>query len=248
MKIQIASDLHLEMHADRGKQFLENLAQQEADVLVLAGDITSARFSDSLDLTFGILCPKVRDIIYVPGNHEYYMTTFSKADWAIIEAVKRRKNVHLLRNSSVEIGGKLFYGGTGWFPQKKDGRTMNARHFMNDFRLITGLEPKIYELNTEFKENLNKVKAQGRLPDVIVSHHMPIEKCIHNDYAGSPLNAFFLADVDVKSSGAKLWICGHTHKRFDMMEGTTRIVCNPFGYPNETASQEEFERDLIVEI
>ena len=248
MKIQVASDLHLEMHADRGRQFLEQFDCKEADVLVLAGDITSARFSDALDLVFGILCPKAREIIYIPGNHEYYMTTFSKADWAILEAVKRRKNVHLLRNSSVEIGGKTFYGGTGWFPKRQDGRSMNLRYRMNDFRLITGLEPKIYELRADFESNLEVLKKAGKTPDVIVSHYLPTYGCVHKDYEGDPLNAYFVSDLDVKNSGAKLWICGHTHKQFDIHDGPTRIVCNPFGYPNEPDSQSAFKGDFIVEV
>ena len=43
MKLQIMSDLHLEMHADRGAEFIRELDPTGVDVLVLAGDITMAR-------------------------------------------------------------------------------------------------------------------------------------------------------------------------------------------------------------
>ena len=37
------SDLHLEMHAGRGTEFIRDLAPTGVDVLVLAGNITMAR-------------------------------------------------------------------------------------------------------------------------------------------------------------------------------------------------------------
>jgi len=43
MKLQIMSDLHLEMHADRGVEFIRHLDPTGVEVLVLAGDITMAR-------------------------------------------------------------------------------------------------------------------------------------------------------------------------------------------------------------
>src|SRR5450631_3269273 len=49
MKLQIMSDLHLEMHADRGAEFIRSLDPTGVDVLVLAGDITMARHYEDLE-------------------------------------------------------------------------------------------------------------------------------------------------------------------------------------------------------
>jgi predicted phosphodiesterase len=49
MRIQLASDLHLEMHRDRGASFITSFGSPRADVLVLAGDITSAKTHDQLE-------------------------------------------------------------------------------------------------------------------------------------------------------------------------------------------------------
>jgi hypothetical protein len=48
----------------------------------------------------------------------------------------------------------------------------------------------------------------------------------------SPLNAFFLCDLEVlmRSRAPALWLHGHTHENVDVLVGTTRVVCNPFGY------------------
>jgi predicted phosphodiesterase len=48
MKIQVMSDLHLEMHADGGAELIRELDRTGVDVLVLAGDITMARYYESL--------------------------------------------------------------------------------------------------------------------------------------------------------------------------------------------------------
>jgi len=52
---------------------------------------------------------------------------------------------------------------------------------------------------------------------------------IHAAYA-SDLEAF------VESCGAALWIHGHIHRRNQYRIGRTRVVCNPRGYPDQTAS------------
>src|SRR5579862_7134366 len=75
MKLQIMSDLHLEMHADQGAALLASLDPTDVDVLVLAGDITSARDYPALRNVFEPLAGKYRHVLYVPGNHEYYKTS-----------------------------------------------------------------------------------------------------------------------------------------------------------------------------
>lgn len=75
MKLQIMSDLHLKMHADRGSEFVRHLDPTGVDVLVLAGDITMARHYEDLENVFTLLARKYRHILYVPGNHEYYRSS-----------------------------------------------------------------------------------------------------------------------------------------------------------------------------
>jgi hypothetical protein len=79
MKLQIMSDLHLEMHADRGAEFIRELDPTGVDVLVLAGDITMARDYEDLESVFEPLARKYRKILYVPGNHESQNVAFEKA-------------------------------------------------------------------------------------------------------------------------------------------------------------------------
>jgi predicted phosphodiesterase len=75
MKLQIMSDLHLEMHADGGAAFIRALDPTGVDLLVLAGDITMAQHYEDLETVFEPLATKYHQILYVPGNHEYYRSS-----------------------------------------------------------------------------------------------------------------------------------------------------------------------------
>ncbi len=67
MKIQILSDLHLEMLIDRSKAKIE---ETDADVVVLAGDIGDA---DWVVEWAGQQAQRMgKPVVFVPGNHEYY--------------------------------------------------------------------------------------------------------------------------------------------------------------------------------
>ena len=78
MKIQIASDLHLEMHHDRVPPLADFRPVAARDVLVLAGDIGvythALRFIEDE--------ARISPVIYVPGNHEYHTDWGRRAtDW-----------------------------------------------------------------------------------------------------------------------------------------------------------------------
>ncbi|MCY4477376.1 MAG: hypothetical protein OXC70_05250 [Gammaproteobacteria bacterium] len=68
MKIQIASDLHLEMCRHHEPEIYDFYPVQDRDVLVLASDIgTHMRAWSFFEQEL-----RRSPVIYVPGNHEYY--------------------------------------------------------------------------------------------------------------------------------------------------------------------------------
>ena len=68
MKIQIASDLHLEKRRDYEPELHDFFPVEDRDVLVLAGDIGTYMQA------WSFIEQELRrsPVIYVPGNHEYY--------------------------------------------------------------------------------------------------------------------------------------------------------------------------------
>jgi predicted phosphodiesterase len=245
MKLQVMSDLHFEMHADGGAQFIRELDPTGVDLLVLAGDITMAQQYDELENVFKPLAQKYERILYVPGNHEYYRSSPKQVAGNLAKLTKEMPEVVIPWNESVVIAGRRFFGGTMWFRPDLMG-DLNKR-FMNDFSLIEDFEPWVYDQNVAFEKALATQVEPG---DIVVTHHLPTPTSVASRFARSAINAFFLSDMTshVRELRPKLWIHGHTHDRCDYVIGETRVVANPFGYPKELRSNEMFEPALHVEV
>lgn len=103
---------------------------------------------------------------------------------------------------------------------------------LGDFRYIRDLYEDIGPAATASRRFLEEAVRPG---DIVITHHLPHPRCIAPQYAGSPLNRFFLHNVAnvVERGDARLWIHGHTHTSVDVTCGGTRVVCNPLGYPRD---------------
>jgi predicted phosphodiesterase len=145
MKIAVASDVHLEF----GDLLLKN--EENADVLILSGDICVAREIGSPDphnFMEGARSNRFRDffkrcsfqfphVIYIMGNHEHYHGDFAESQKKLQEMFDQESltNVHLLEKSSVTINDVIFVGGTLWTDMNKaDPLTLaEIGGMMNDF-------------------------------------------------------------------------------------------------------------------
>lgn len=157
MKIQLASDLHLEF-AD-----VDIKNTTGADVLILSGDILvaedlrnqpvsiaweslpdegygrakrAARYHDF----FQRVSSQFKHVIYVMGNHEHYRGHFDCSASYIRNTLDQLNiyNVHLLDRETKEIDGVHFIGGTMW-TDCNAGDPLTLYHLetcMNDFRII----------------------------------------------------------------------------------------------------------------
>jgi predicted phosphodiesterase len=245
MKLQIMSDLHLEMHADQGASFLDALDPTGVDVLVLAGDITSGRDYSTLEGVFAPLVGKYRHVLYVPGNHEYYKTSPAEVARNLARLAEQMPAVVVPENRVAVIEGQRFVGGTMWF--RRDPVATKLRGFLSDFAVIRGFEPWVYEQNDAFERVLESELRPG---DVVLTHHLPAPGSVWPRFVGSPLNVFFLCDMTphIAARQPKLWIHGHTHTRCDYRVGETRVVANPLGYPKELESRRAFDERFCVEV
>lgn len=240
MKIQLLSDLHLEFHQDGGRAFIDSLDPTGVDVLILAGDIC---LGHSLEFVLGRFCEKYPVVVFVLGNHEYYKSNREDVRAEIGEAVLQNDGLYWLDNSSFEMDGVRFVGGTMWFREAPSA----PKEAMNDFVLIEDFESWVYQENADCIEQLKRFIEPG---SVVVTHYLPSYRSVHPKYAGSNLNAFFVCDVEQELLVGKepaLWLHGHTHESMDYRVGKTRVVCNPFGYLRREENRACNER-LIIEV
>ena len=260
MKIQIASDLHLEFGS------IPHIYNEGADLLVLAGDIVMAKAFKNKEHTihnveyymfFEQVCERFKNVIYIMGNHEHYKSTFNKTGDILREALSDYKNLHFLDNESVTIDGIKFVGSTLWANVDiNNPLTINKLKFaMNDFNLIKYIDngnyrkfkpEDVYREHQLSRIYLEDILTSG-VPCVTITHHAPSWKSIHEKYANdTELNTLYASDLEyLMTNNVKLWVHGHTHNAFDYTVGETRVICNPYGYPQERSLQQPIK---IVEV
>jgi predicted phosphodiesterase len=251
MKLNILSDLHLSQGA---------LPQPEtnADVVILAGDI--ARPAEAIAWASGFRVP----VVYVAGNHEFYGSTFD----ATIAALKRLAAgtcVQVLDDEEAVLGGVRFLGSTLWTDFGVTGKgaaqalaMREAALRIRDFSVIrTDATAPFTPAAAIERFDRHAAWLEERLdetrlgPTVVITHHAPSPRSIHPRFAGSPVNACFVSDVERLLDGAsvRLWIHGHTHDSFDYVVNGTRVVCNPRGYAKGGVNENpRFDPDFVVEL
>ena len=230
MRVQLLSDLHLEYDDDGGEAFVRTV-EVAGDVLVLAGDILPLISAEAVARAFGWFCARFRQVVFVPGNHEYYRTSPAEADALLTAAAATLPNLHVLNPGVAVVDGVRFVGATMWFPPTPD--EARYRGYLTDFALIRDFVPWVHEAHAA---QLAFMRANLRAGDVVVTHHLPHPNSTPAMFAQSPLNRFFVAGDATEllaDAGAQLWLHGHTHSPRDYLVGTTRVVCNPRGYPHE---------------
>ena len=261
MRIWIFSGLHIE----QSRWDIPDPAP-EYDVLIAAGDI-----HDPLSAGVRWLAERAggRPVIYVPGNHEWYAhrQPFTVSDEAKRgQALADRLGIHLLQDREIVIEGVRFLGSTLWTDYAIYGNPVaamrHAQNEMNDHRVIfptvAGKPLTPEDALSWHKQSLFWLGEALRVPcdsrTVVVTHHLPHPKSIHPRFARDPLNPAFCSDLSglVESSGAVLWVHGHTHESCDYRAGETRVVCNPKGYgPVQAGGRYEnaaFDARFVVEI
>ncbi|MDA8114213.1 MAG: metallophosphoesterase [Acidithiobacillus sp.] len=85
---------------------------------------------------------------------------------------------------------------------------------------------------------VRRTALQG--PTVVVTHHAPSFRSQHPRFAGSPISGGFCSNQEhhIQRWKPQVWIHGHVHDPMDYRIGQTRILCNPWGYPNEKRARE----------
>ena len=230
MRVQLLSDLHFEYDEDGGEAFARSV-EIAGDVLVLAGDVVPLLSRQRVEQALGWFCARFGQVLFVPGNHEYYRTSPDEADALLAAAAGTLPNLHVLNPGVAVVEGVRFVGATLWFPATPD--EARYRGYLTDFALIRDFVPWVHQAHAAQQAFM---RANLQAGDVVVTHHLPHPNSTPVMFAGSPLNRFFVAgDATELLAGAdaRLWLHGHTHSPRDYLVGTTRVVCNPRGYPHE---------------
>lgn len=251
MKLHILNDLHKEF-----SQF-DPLAT-DADVVVLAGDIDKG----DKGVFWARQAFPDKEIIFVPGNHEFYGTRRTET-LRLLRAAGQQTGVQILDEDEIVLDAVRFLGSTLWtdfllFGEAKKSTAMSDGQIcLNDFRAIREDDfavPFSPARSIELHEHsLAWLKAKLDEPfdgkTVVVTHHLPSRHSVVERFKNSLLSACFASELDYLFGKMDLWIHGHTHDNLDYTENGTRVICNPRGYVTFSGAENfNFNPGLVIEI
>ena len=239
MKLHIVSDLHLEFG---------DLSLPGGETLIVAGDMFEARSLRRNDSGLGrkiaTVCrrfineefSKYENVLYVPGNHEYYGRSIEEAENILLYDLP--ETVIFLQDDVTFLGKHRFYGSTIWASANNDDPNTHVALYngMADFRVIKDFSTKA--MVEYHKEKLNELELflnnKREYPTVVITHHAPSFKSVHPKFENEKLiNGGFASNLDYimeKHLNIPLWVHGHMHNSVDYTINKTRVVANPRGY------------------
>lgn len=253
MKIQYASDLHLEFH-DNSRFLKDNPLIPVGDILILAGDIGYLNDDNYSKHPFWDWVSENYSQVYaIIGNHELYKyTDLAKIPQGLIHSI--RENVNVYYNDVIHLGDVDIILSTLWAKIPLEEAYI-TEHGVSDFRRILFNDELLTwnKFNEEhercfsfIKKSVENSKAKHI---IVVTHHVPSFQLASPDFAGSKINGAFTVELEdyIKTSPVSHWIYGHSHRNIDKQIGDTFCVSNQLGYVfhNEHLS---FDAKKIIEV
>ena len=277
MKLQIASDLHLEFvrRRYRGERVIR--PAPEADLLVLAGDIGSDL--DGLEAFADWPVP----VLYVLGNHEFYGQDHDELRYRARQARQGfgQTSVLVLETEIADFSGfsqwaqeraeqlsrLRFLGCTLWTDyslpsvgQQRSAQMDMAARYLNDHRCIRKGDELFSPADAHALHQASRAWLASEIArpfdgrTVVITHHGPHELSVHPRYQGNDLNGAFVSHLPELVSCVDLWIHGHIHSSMDYWVGRCNVVANPCGYGWSDdflycrPENESFEPALVVDV
>lgn len=251
-QFQIVSDLHIEYKNDEIPEPL-NYITPTSDILVLAGDIGSLYKYKQLLGFLERLCIHFKHVIYVPGNHEFYMVPTGEYEPVPFSTLLNRlyllekhiSNLHILNQSSLIIDNICITGCTLWSKAE-----INIPKFIVR---IYGMNNYIYEQkfssDLKYIQKMIKYCKENDLQMVVITHHCPSYEVLSEYKSTDKYVSLYASRLDylLKSENVHTWIAGHTHRNFDFItKGGTRLVSNQRGKPRDNVT--DFSKSFVISV
>lgn len=248
MKIQYASDLHLEFY-ENAKYLRDNPIKPVGDILVLAGDIELLNRDHFFNNSFwNYISDNFKEVIVVAGNHEFY-NGYDLEISGKSKICSVRNNVGYYYNAVFEIENVRLIVSPLWSLISMEQAGYVKRGVVDFHRiLLNGSKLSVEDFNREHERCLNFIKAEvdnskstcevsasaktSLIKTVVATHHVPSFQLSSPDFTGSLIDSAFTVDLDsfIEASNIDFWIYGHSHRNIDKVIGNTKCVSNQLGY------------------
>lgn len=237
MKLQYASDLHLEFSANSSYLKLNPL-EVVGDVLVLAGDIGYLGDAEYEKHPFWDWSSEnYRQVIIIPGNHEFYqLFDLDKLHNGWNHSI--RSNVTCYYNAVIPLGNHIELIATTLWSHIDIRDAFQTEASVNDFKRIrSATEPLSWERFNEehlrcFHFLSESIKCSKAEHIIVATHHVPSFELMSGEFKGSVLNGAFAVELGgyIADSPIEYWIYGHSHRNINKVIGKTQCISNQLGY------------------
>lgn len=250
LKLQIASDLHIEYKNDLIPDPLIYI-NPLCDILVLTGDIGSFYKINQLEGFLKKTCQLFKTVIYIPGNQEFY--TVSNIDPLPLNILIKRMyeiennidNLLILNRSSVIINDICITGCTLWSDTKiKIPKFIVRIHGMNDT-----IYKNKYSNDLKYINKMIEYCKTNNLKLVVATHYCPTYKVLDGSNKSDKYVSLYTSNLDnlLFSTNVHTWICGHIHKNFDFItQDGTRVVGNQLGKDKDNIT--DYSKEFVIQI
>jgi predicted phosphodiesterase len=228
---EVISDTHLNLWKYKPEQ-IAAIFPGTSPNLILAGDIGDPD-EESLYTALDIARKRYKRVIYIPGNHEFYnrepgskKTPASTLSW-FQNLDDQWSNFHFFYRRNELIDGIRVLGATGWSTSPK-GTTWSNIISAEGRQDIDFLEQSI---------------SRSKEPVLVVTHYPSTLRVLQENFKYKITQYDYAQDLErLYRNPVNTWVFGHVHQAHDFKmpysssmngAGEVRIVCNPYGYPNE---------------
>ncbi len=199
-RIAAMGDLHVKEHGSVSYKDLFAEISQEADILVLTGDLTDLGKPAEAELLAADLRSCSIPIVGVLGNHDYECGHVDE-----VKAIIKDAGVHLLEGSAIEINGVGFAGVKGFAGGF-------GRYMLGSFGepAIKAMVAESVEETMRLENALRQVRSERAM---VVLHYAPIQQTVE----GEPPEIFpFLGSSRLAETidrfPVKAVVHGHAHR------------------------------------
>lgn len=231
MYIYVYSDLHIEHQQEYDiNTLIDTTNIKPKSILILGGDVCTLYYETKLNDFLELVCKYFVQVIYVPGNGEYYKPnsyrtiSFSKLNQQIDNLSNKFENLHILNTSSIIINDYLISGCVLW---------SHITFELPNFFKISGFTKELY--NRKNKNDINFIKREieyaknNNLKHIIVTHYPPSKDCFKMFKTNDRYMKMYYNNLDHLFVNNITWIYGHTHYNIDKQVKNTRLVSNQYG-------------------
>ena len=236
VEFQLVSDLHLvyDANQDRYSSPAEHVHPQ-APILVLAGDIGSLYHPKALKAALQELKDLFQVVLYVPGNHEYYLPREAgivpltmKELTDRLYALEDIEGLYILDRRSVRIGDVCIAGCTLW----SCASIKIPRYIVRIHGITDTIYKSMHRRDLLYLQGMVDYCKARHHELIVVTHYSPshstLKGCKRNDKMASlyASNLDYLFDDPIRT-----WCYGHTHHNTDATVNGVRLVSNQLGRP-----------------